>query len=243
MEMSRMESVKSAGPASAGTAHGRHDVYGLIHKGLRAFMLETLGRLGRMDVNAMASFSGAVGQTRALLGKLSEHLEHENTFLHSALEARAPGASAATAIEHAGHEQAFEELERLVDACEQAFARGSRAELEGLSKQLYLSLSFFVAENLAHMYREETETTKLLWRLYSDDELRAIEGRIVASETPEQLAVGMRWMLPSLTPNERAGLLGGARQGLPPEAFAGLMGLAEGVLGADEYRQLVSALG
>ncbi|MEI9952953.1 MAG: hemerythrin domain-containing protein [Pseudomonadota bacterium] len=234
-------SVESQAPAAL-TA-GRHDVYGLIHKGLRAFMLETLARLGRVDVEAAASFSGAVGQARALLGKLSEHLLHENTFLHSALEARAPGGSAATAIEHADHEKAFRELGLLLDACERAFDQGRRAELESATKQLYLSLSFFVAENLAHMYREETETTKLLWRLYSDDELRSIEGAIVASESPEQLAVGMRWMLPSLTPRERAGLLGGARQGLPPAAFQGLMALAQSVLGADEYRQLVNALG
>ncbi len=82
-------------------------------------------------------------------------------------------------------------MAQLIEDCERAFVRGHRAELESTSKRLYLSLSFFIAENLAHMYREETETTRLLWRLYSDDELRGIEGAIVASESPEQLAVGM----------------------------------------------------
>ena len=225
------------------TSSARHDVYGLIHKGLRSYMLDTLARLGRADVDSPSGFSGAVGQTRALLGKLHEHLQHENLFLHTALEARSPGSSAAPSLEHEDHERAFTELERLVQSVERRFAEGGGPELESLTKQLYLSLSFFVAENLAHMYREETETTKLLWRHYSDDELRGIEGAIVASETPEQLAVGIRWMLPSLTPKERLGLLGGARQGLPPQAFQGLMQLAEGVLEPDEYRNLVSALG
>ncbi len=105
MEMSGVSATESAAPVSVRL--GRHDVYGLIHKGLRAFMLETLARLGRVDVEVPASFSGAVGQVRALLGTLREHLEHENTFLHSALEARAIGASAPTAIEHADHEKAF----------------------------------------------------------------------------------------------------------------------------------------
>jgi len=239
MGMSSMNAVTSSGEVPG----PRHDVYGLIHKGLRAFMLDSLSRLGRVDVDSPASFSGAVAHTRALLGKLSEHLSHEDTFLHSALEARAPGTAAVTAIEHADHQKAFVELEQLLQACEQAFDRGRRAELEPLTKQLYLNLSFFVAENLAHMHREETETSKILWRLYSDDELRAIEGKIVASETPEQLAVGMRWMLPSLTPKERAGLLGGARRGLPAAAFQGLMVLAEDVLDAHDYQQLVGALG
>lgn len=239
--MNTLSSVTETTPASARAVGPRHDVYGLIHKGLRSFMLDTLARLGRVDVDAATSFSGAVGQTRALLGKLHEHLRHENLFLHPALEARSLGSSAATALEHDGHEQAFAELERLVDSVERAFAGGG-PELESLTKQLYLNLSFFVAENLAHMYREETETTKLLWRHYSDDELRRIEGAIVASESPEELAVGIRWMLPSLTPKERLGLLGGARQGLPPATFQGLLQLAEGVLEPAEYRQLLIGL-
>lgn len=241
--MNTMNSVTQTAPASVRAAGARHDVYGLIHKGLRSFMLDTLARLGRADVSVEASFSSAVGQTRALLGKLHEHLQHENLFLHPALEARSVDSSAATALEHAAHEQAFAELERLVLSVERAFGQGGSPELEPLAKQLYLSLSFFVAENLAHMYREETETTKLLWRYYSDDELRQIEGAIVASESPEELALGMRWMLPSLTPKERLGLLGGARQGLPAPAFEGLLRLAEAALEPAEYRQLLSALG
>jgi hypothetical protein len=82
-----------------------------------------------------------------------------------------------------------------------------------------------------------------LWRHYSDDELRRIEGAIVGSETPEELAVGMRWMLPSLTPSERVGLLAGARQGLPPPAFQWLMGLAQEALPSEDFARLVRALG
>ena len=241
--MNTLNTVTQVAPTSARAAGPRHDVYGPIHKGLRSFMFDTLARLGRADANAATSFSGAIGQTRALLGKLQEHLNHENLFLHPALEARSSGSAAATALEHADHEQAFAELERLLSSVERAFADGGGPNIESLAKQLYLSLSFFVAENLAHMYREETETTELLWRHYSDDELRRIVGEIVASETPEGRALGLRWMLPSLTPQERLGLLAGARQGLPSSAFQGLMQLAEGVLEPAEYRQLVNALG
>lgn len=247
----------------------RHDVYGLIHKGLRSFMLDSLSRLGRVDAGSPTSFSATVAQTRALLEAMHEHLRHENEFIHPALEARSPGSAAATAMEHAEHEQVFGVLEHLLLRVEQSFADGdqtepnpgcapssrtprvrsvpseprSGGELEALLKQLYLRLSAFVAENLAHMYREETETTQLLWRLYSDDELRGIQSAIVASESPEELAVTLRWMLPSVTPKERLGLLGGARQGLPPQAFQGVMRLAEEVLEPADYRQLAGALG
>ncbi|HYQ40426.1 MAG TPA: hemerythrin domain-containing protein [Polyangiaceae bacterium] len=240
--MSTLNTVAELAPTTVRATGPRHDIYGLIHKGLRSFMLDTLARLGRADV-AAPSFSSAIAQTRALLGTLHDHLRHENEFLHPALEARSPGGATTTALEHADHERAYVELTRLVSSVEHEFAQGTGSELEWLSKQLYLSLSNFVAENLAHMYREETETTKLLWRHYTDEELREIQGAIVASETAEELAVTLRWMLPSVTPKERLGLLGGARQGLPPPAFQGVMQLAREVLEPADYRQLAAAFG
>jgi hypothetical protein len=233
--------TRAAGPTSNQPA--RHDVYGLIHKGLRSFMLDTLTRLGQLNCASAPQVAGALGQARALLEQLRLHLLHENTFLHTALEVRRPGASVATAVEHADHERAFADLLSQVNQAEGALARGQLTELAAYVKTLYLSLSFFVAENLAHMYREETEITQLLWQLYSDDELRGIEGAIVASETPEEIGVSMRWMLPSITPQERAALLGGAKQALPAPAFAQLMNLARGALAPEQYRELEVALG
>lgn len=241
--MNTSDSMSELSPTTVRATGPRHDVYGLIHKGLRSFMLDTLSRLGRVDVSTASSFSAAVAQTRALLGVLHDHLRHENEFLHSALEARSPGSAAVNDREHAEHERAFVALGHMLLGVEHAFAEGGGAELDSRLKQLYLSLSTFVAENLAHMYREETEVTKLLWRHYSDDELREIEGAIVASESPEQLAVTLRWMLPSVTPKERLGMLGGARQGMPPQAFQGVMHLAKEVLEPGDYRQLAGALG
>lgn len=221
---------------TSATSHSarRHDVYGLIHKGIRSFMLDTLSRLGRVDADCPADVAAALGQVGALLEQLRNHLRHEDAFLHTALEQRRPGSSVVTAVEHADHQRAFTELQGLLARCGQS----SASELEASVKALYLNLSFFVAENLAHMYREETETTDLLWQLYTDDELRRIEGAIVASETPEEIGASMRWMLPSITPQERRAMLGGAKQGLPPEAFAGLMGLAQSVLDGEQFRRL-----
>jgi Hemerythrin HHE cation binding domain len=202
-------------------------------------MLDTLSRLGRVDAGAPADVSATLDQVRALLQQLRNHLQHEETFLHTALERRRPGSSVVTSVEHSEHQKAFTELDRLVARC----AESAPLELARALKSLYLDLSFFVAENLAHMYREETDTTELLWQLYTDDELRQIEGAIVASETPAELGASMAWMLPAITPQERAGLMGGAKQGLPPEAFAGLMGLAQSALDGVQFRRLQRDLG
>src|SRR5689334_309274 len=95
----------------------RHDVYGLIHKGIRAFMLDTLSRLGRVDADCPADVAAALGQVGALLEQLRNHLRHEDAFLHTALEQRRPGSSVITAVEHSDHLRAFTELQSLLARC------------------------------------------------------------------------------------------------------------------------------
>jgi len=221
----------------------RHDPYGAIHKGLRSFMQDTLFHVGSMDVGDPSSTSAALARTRALLTMCRNHLEHENRLVHPAIEARLPGGAARTRMEHEGHERSIALLETRVHDLEHAAAEGEISLAERLAKAFYLELSRFVAENLEHMHVEETENTRHLWALYSDDELRQIQGAIIASETPEQIAQSFRWMLPALSPSERAGLLSGARAGMPAEAFQGVLALARSVLAPRDWEKLVAALG
>jgi hypothetical protein len=78
----------------------RFDIYGLIHKALRADMGETLTAVGRMDALDDGETSATLARVRSLLALARAHLEHENDFVHQALEARRPGSSAATAQDH-----------------------------------------------------------------------------------------------------------------------------------------------
>ncbi|MEO6270701.1 MAG: hypothetical protein ABIP08_10400 [Lautropia sp.] len=55
-----------------------------------------------------------------------------------------------------------------------------------------------------------------LWRLFSDDELHGILGRIMASESPSQLARAVSWIVPALSPDERAAVVLGARATVDP---------------------------
>ena len=104
-------------------------------------------------------------------------------------------------------------------------------------------LAAFVAENFEHMQREETEHNAVLWAHYSDAEILEIEHRIVGSLSPQESALTMRWMLPHMTPAERAGLLGGMRAQAPAEAFDGVLSQIRPLLGGREWRKLALALG
>lgn len=215
----------------------RHQMFTAIHKGLRCAMAETLLTVGRADGSDAQSCATAAGAVRALVGLCRMHLHSENQFIHPAMEARRPGSSQSTADEHVGHEVAFEALEGDALAVERSAGQDPSTPLA----VLYQRLALFVADNYEHMFEEETHNQSVLWDAYSDDELRALEGAIVAAHTPEESMACIRWMVPALSPSERVGLLAGAREGMPAEAFDGLLGFAASLLDARDGVQLRAA--
>jgi hypothetical protein len=101
----------------------------------------------------------------------------------------------------------------------------------------------FVAENFQHMHIEETVHNALLWQHYSDAELAAVHGRLMASLRPEDKLLAMRWMLPASTPAERAAMIGGMKAELPPEALLGVMAMLRPHLDAAGWPKLARAAG
>ena len=59
-----------------------------IHKALRHFMTDTLVRVGRLDIDDADEMSATLAQLETLLTLCTRHIEHENDFLHTAIEAR-----------------------------------------------------------------------------------------------------------------------------------------------------------
>jgi hypothetical protein len=220
------------------SATPRHDMYAGVHKGLRAFMGDTLAVVGRMDPADEHDVAAALGQARSLLAICASHLEHENRFVHAAMEARRPGSSARTGEDHVGHEEAIDELTAEIGAVERATgpARATAAH------RLYLRLATFVAENLVHMHVEETENNAVLWACYTDAELQAIEGALVASIPPPEMGAVLRWMIPAMSHAARVGMLSGMRQNAPAEVFDGVLALTRAHVSARDWAKLADAL-
>jgi hypothetical protein len=57
------------------------------------------------------------------------------------------------------------------------------------------------------------------------------------------MQLALRWMLPHLSPSERAAMLRGMRATAPAEAFEGVLGLVRPLLGGRDWRKLSLALG
>jgi hypothetical protein len=215
----------------------RFNLYQAVHKGLRAFMADTLVRVGRTDATDPLDRADCAEQVRILLHLCGEHLVHENRFIHTAMERRAPGSTGQAETEHIAHVAEIAGLRRVLAQAEGA----SLAQRDAYWLRLYHALSQFVADNLIHMLLEEQTHNAVLWAHHSDEELIAVHDELVASIPSEEMAVHFRWMLPSVSHAERVGMLQGMRQGMPPEIFASQLEMARPLLDARAWQKLKAA--
>lgn len=223
----------------AATQAPRIDMYAGIHKALRALMADTLLALGRMDHDDDLELAQTTQQVLALLDACASHLKHENDFIHTALEARAPGASAVIAHEHDDHLAHIGRLARTTTALLGA-AMGDRASA---ALSLYRDLSLFIAENFHHMHVEETAHNAVLWARYTDAELEQIHDALVASIPPEEMMRTVRWLVPFMNPAERTALLADMRAKAPAPAFAAVLDTVRAHLTHNEWAKLARSLG
>jgi hypothetical protein len=223
-------------PAVAAPQPARFDIYAGIHRALRLFMSDTLTRVGALDPADAAEVAATLGQAAALLAMCRAHVEHENRFVHTAIEARAPGASGRVADEHAAHLEHIAALE-----AEAASLRAAPAP--AAATRFYRHLALFVAQNFEHMHVEETAHNQVLWEMYTDDEIVDVEHAIVSSLPPDEVALVLRWMAPALPPAERAAWLRGMQQAMPPDAFRAVLQGVRQTIDARAWDKLARALG
>lgn len=217
----------------------RVDLYAGIHKALRALMADTLLDLGRMDVDDDLERAQTTQRMMRLLEMCRSHLQHENDFLHAALEARAPGASEAIAHEHVQHEAAIAELATAVTQLLSAVPSARAAS----ALSLYRQLALFIAHNFEHMHVEETAHNAVLWARYTDAELIDIHQALVASIPPEEMMFVMRWLVPYMNPAERLEMLADVQAHAPAPAFAAILDTTRPYLCEREWRKLARGLG
>jgi hypothetical protein len=213
-------------------------LYRPIHKAIRLCLLHTVTRVGNMDETLDADVREAAEAVRGLLAMLAAHIVNEDV-VHRAVERRRPGASAALA--HA-HEEHAAELRHFEDALRRLESTPAH-EREPLAHALYLDLARFAGENLAHMNVEETQMNPLLWSLFSESELFDVYNQILAAEPPEQLAAGVRWLIPALSHAERVAVIEGARAGIPVAVFEQLVEGTRALLSERDFLRLCASLG
>lgn len=220
--------------ASASHPASRFDLYGPVHKGLRAFLADTLVRLGQMDASDDTSVKSALDQLDELLDYCESHLQKEDHYVHPVIESVRAGFTGRIVGEHAEHAHAILALRAAADAlaCATGSGRGAAAAA------LYRRFSRFVADNLIHMEIEESQHNAILWSFFDDAALAATNERILGGTSAADLALGARWIVPHLSPAERSAVLAGARAAMPAPVFDGMIAMLQPHLSTAQSQQL-----
>jgi len=220
-------------------AGARANLYTGIHKALRMFMCDTLLAVGRADPFDTRDVDSTLEQVRGLLEIALSHLEHENRFMHTAMEACSPGSSYRTADDHVEHLESLEVLRAGVARVQDSPAHLRPAALGAL----YRRLARFVAENFEHMEYEESHNMPVLWGGLADAQLQEIHDAILASIPPQEMAVTLHWLLPALSHPERLAMLEEMRASAPAQAFEAALAIARERLSRREFAKLAQRLG
>lgn len=219
-------------------ARQRPNLYGPIHKALRACMTQTLLKVGCTDPTDAQAVAAALAMTADLLDICGSHIDKENGYMHPAIERVCPEGAKQIADDHVHHRADIASLRCHIDA-----VNAAPADFKGVVLgDLYSALALFVALNLEHMHQEETELNAILWANYSDAELMELHEAIVGSIPPAEMMRVMSWMLPALSHPERVGMLTGMQAKAPPPAFAAVLDLARQVLSTPDWASLCRAL-
>jgi hypothetical protein len=217
-------------------ASTRFDLYGPVHKGLRAYMADTLQRFGSLDVEDEAQLRETCQQALEMFALLRSHVDHEDEFIHPMLDQCRAGGSRQATDEHVEHRRW---LERLAGEVRALIAAPSYAAADAL----YQNLAELMADNLVHMRLEDLACQGLLWEHFSDAELAALDGRVVASIPPKEMMQFLRWMLPAMSPPQRLRMMLALRAGAPMTVQLAVARLAQQYLPPAAWQRLVRDMG
>jgi hypothetical protein len=202
------------------------DLYLEIHKGIRAELFAVTLEAGRTDADDVAGVGQLVEHVTAVGELLTSHAAHEDLHVDPALAAVDPRLS--EEIQHDHH--VLEARWSFVDELARQAARTDVPVRRASLQHLYLELSGFTSSYLAHQLVEERVVMPTLEAAIGVPGVLDIHGAIVGSIPPEEMMRSLALMLPAMTSDDRAGLLGGMREGAPPEAFEVVWGLTRSVL-------------
>lgn len=215
-------------------AQQRHEMYRATHKAIRHMMYETAHSLGVADYQDKTVADGALASLESTISVLVLHAGHEENFVHTALEERAPGFIESFEKDHGNDERVYAQLRNLSNEVGSA-SGGRKAEL---GNEIYEIYNRFVGTYLDHLHREENELQQALWDNFTDDELGAIEGVIMENISPDLMAQFIPLICNSYNPDELASLLGEMKGGMPPEVFQGLSQACESATPADIWAKV-----
>ncbi|UFH56386.1 hemerythrin domain-containing protein [Spirosoma sp. KNUC1025] len=216
----------------------RYNIFNQIHKGLRAMLYDTALHLQQTDFSQPEA-DAAIDQLEQVLLFFDDHAEHEDGFILPHIKKHNP--QLVDELEK-DHEVDHRLTQTLFDQIREWKTATQAEQKEGIGQRIFFAFNEFIAFNLYHMNKEENVLMYLLWKQYTDEEIRQMEHQILQSIPPQTLLTESRWMMRSINNREVIEWLAGIRQGAPAPVFANFLKLAEDELPAGRLSKVQAAL-
>jgi hemerythrin-like domain-containing protein len=217
----------------------RYNIFYRIHKGLRAYLYETGLALQRTDFTNEEEALSILQSINKIVELFESHAYHEDNYIFTAIEQYEPSVADAFEKEHVKDHELGEKLSALL-----ASYNTLKTDAEKIQYGSDIRTTFvdFMAFNLVHMAKEEDIINNLLWRYYSDEEILAIEHKIVSNQNPEDAATVLKWMIRGLSNVEIINWMKAVEKNAPEEIFNKLFITAENELNEDRFRIIIEGL-
>jgi hypothetical protein len=216
----------------------RVDLYGTVHKALRARLFDLGTELDRCDFANTLEVAVALSAYRRAMGFVHEHHQHEEHFIEPALRTCGADIAGAITTQHSGAQASLAELDDIAATIER-----SPEARRGAGAQLCARYRAFLADYLDHMDYEETAVNRAMWATFTDQELIDLRGRLQASIPLPRFIEWLEILLPAINVEERTAMLRGIKTSAPEPAFLAVTALASRVLGPTAWDAVRERLG
>ncbi len=211
--------------------------YGNYHKAIRRALFELAARAGLLDYeHDETAIARLTDEFTRLTRALREHSTYEDAYMQPLLVKYAPEVAEYMERQHASLDPVLDVLDEQLRNVDSAKDRNAA----GLA--FYAALNRWIAGYLEHLADEEDVANPALWERCPHEELADAIGQFRKSLALEQVASSFEFMLPALSPPERADLYLTVRDNAPKPVFETLMEVAEKALSANDYEDLKQRL-
>jgi len=213
----------------------RYNMFYQVHKGLRAMLYTTAITLQQTDFNNEEASGTSMKMVDEVVDLFDEHAHTEDHFVLAAIEAFEPSAAALFEEEHVQDHELSNRLRSLL-----FIFRNSNIEedLYHTGGAIRLAFTEFMVFNLQHMAKEESKLNQLLWKHFSDDQLKSITQSIITNLNPEKMARFSVWMMRGLSNNEIISWLKEIKNNAPEFVFNSMISLAEKELTEERWNNV-----
>jgi hemerythrin-like domain-containing protein len=217
----------------------RYNIFQLVHKGLRAALYQTALQLQQTDFTVESETEEALNKVKEIVMLFDGHARKEDKYVFSAITEYEPSVVASFESEHEKDAQLGKELN---DRAEQLSVSATILEKIVSGRQLTEAFVAFMVFNLEHMAKEEDIINKILWRYYSDDEIKKINGQIIENTPPWIREFNFTWMLRGISNPEAINWIRAIEKGMPPVVFQTILQKAEQELPVKRFRKVIVSL-